>query len=129
MSGIAAILHLDGSIVPESDIQRVCNVLKRYGPDRQKILIRESAAFAFCLHRFTPEDTSERQPLILANRFVMLFDGRIDNREELGASLALNESELHMLADGTIALRVFERWGERGFERILGDWAVIIMDL
>src|SRR5262245_19121779 len=116
MSGIAAVLHLDGSPVPQAEIERVGNVLKPYGPDRQKLLIRESAGFVFCPHQFTPEDALERQPLMLANRFVLLFDGRIDNREELGANLAIDVSELGTLADGTIALRLFHRWGERSFE-------------
>ena len=83
MSGIAAVLNLDGSAVPQSEVERMANVLKPYGPDRQKTLVRGNAAFVFCLHHLTPEDLFERQPLLFANRFVMLFDGRIDNRSEL----------------------------------------------
>ena len=129
MSGIAAVFHFDGSAVPQHEIERVGNVLKPYGPDRQKILTRGSAAFAFCLHRLTPEDNLERQPLLLANRFVLLFDGRIDNREELGDSLGVPASELRTLPDGAIALGLFDRCGAGGFERILGDWAIIVVDL
>src|SRR5690349_17022742 len=110
MSGIAAVLHLDGSTVPQAEIERVCNVLRPYGPDRQKVLVRGSAAFAFCLHQFTPEDAFERQPLVLANRFVLLFDGRIDNREELGTSLGIDALELGILPDSMIALHLFDRW-------------------
>jgi asparagine synthase (glutamine-hydrolysing) len=129
VSGIAAIFHFDGSAVRQPEIERVGNVLKAYGPDRQKILTQGSAAFAFCLHRLTPEDSLERQPLLLANRFVLLFDGRIDNREELGQSLGVQASELGILPDGEIALRLFDRWGATSFERILGDWAIIVVDL
>ena len=57
VSGIAAILSLDGSGVPRSEVERMANVLKPYGPDRQKILTRGNAAFVFCLHYLTPEDT------------------------------------------------------------------------
>ena len=80
MSGIAAILNLDGSAVSRSEVERMARALKPYGPDRQKTLMRGNAAFVFCLHELTPEDRFERQPLLLANRFVILFDGRIDNR-------------------------------------------------
>ena len=69
MSGIAAILNLDGSPVSPSEVARVANVLKPYGPDRQKTLVRSNAAFVFCLHQLTPEDLFEQQPLVLANRF------------------------------------------------------------
>jgi asparagine synthase (glutamine-hydrolysing) len=129
VSGIAAILNLDGSPVSPSEVARVANVLKPYGPDRQKILMRSNAAFVFCLHQLTPEDLFEQQPLVLANRFIMLFDGRIDNRLELGESLNITASCLHSMPDSMIAMRLFDRWGERAFERILGDFAIIVMDL
>jgi asparagine synthase (glutamine-hydrolysing) len=129
VSGIAAVLSLDGSAVPQSEIERMANVLKPYGPDRQKILMRGSAAFVFSLHQLTPEDLFERQPLLLADRFVMLFDGRIDNRSELSNSLGIAAPELHSMPDSEIALHLFDRWGERAFERILGAFAIIVMDL
>ena len=129
MSGIAAILNLDGSPVPQSEVERMANVLKPYGPDRQKTLVRGNAAFVFCLHQLTPEDLFEQQPLVFANRFVMLFDGRIDNRSELSEALGIAANDLHSMPDSMIALRLFDRWGERAFERILGDFAIIVMDL
>jgi asparagine synthase (glutamine-hydrolysing) len=107
----------------------MANALKPYGPDHQKILMRGNAAFAFCLHGLTPEDLFERQPLLFANRFVMLFDGRIDNRSELGGALDLAASELNSIPDSTIAMRLFERYGQRAFERIVGVFAIIVMDL
>src|SRR5262245_35996825 len=129
MSGIAAVVSLDGSGISRSDVERMTNVLTSYGPDRQKILTRGNAAFVFCLHKLTPEDSYEVQPLLLADRFVMLFDGRIDNRSELGNILGISTTELNSVPDSMIALRLFDRWGERAFERILGVFAIIIMDL
>ena len=66
---------------------------------------------------------------MLLDRFVMLFDGRIDNRSELGQILGISPSDLHSMPDSEIALRLFDRLGERAFERILGVFAIIIMDL
>jgi asparagine synthase (glutamine-hydrolysing) len=129
VSGIAAVVSLDGSGIPRSDVERMANALKPHGPDRQKIITRGNAAFVFCRHRLTPEDGSESQPLILADRFVMLFDGRIDNRSELGDILGISTSELHLMPDSIVVLRLFDRWGERAFERIVGVFAIIIMDL
>src|SRR5262245_30709654 len=107
----------------------MANVLRPYGPDRQKILIRGNAAFVFCLHKLMPEDSFEFQPLLFVDRFVILFDGRIDNRPELGAILGISTSELHSMPDSMIALRLFDRWGERAFEQLVGVFAIIIMDL
>jgi asparagine synthase (glutamine-hydrolysing) len=129
LSGIAAILNVDGSAVPQYEVERMANVLKPYGPYRHKTLVRGNAAFIFCLDNLLPEDTYERQPLFLANRFVLLFDGRIDNRSELGDILNVSTSDLHSMPDSMLALRLFDRWGERAFERIVGVFAIIIMDL
>jgi asparagine synthase (glutamine-hydrolysing) len=129
MSGISAILNLDGAPVSSSEVERMANALKPYGPDRQRTLVRRNAAFVFCLHQFTPEDLFEQQPLVFANRFVVLFDGRIDNRPELGEALNIAASDLHLMPDSMIAMRLFDRLGEHAFERILGDFAIIIMDL
>jgi asparagine synthase (glutamine-hydrolysing) len=129
MSGIAAILNLDGSPVARTEVERMANVLKPYGQDRQKIVMRGNAAFVFCLHQITPEDSFEQQPLVFANRFIMLFDGRIDNRHELSAFLNIPAADLPFTPDSTIAMRLFDRWGEHAFERILGAFAIIVMDL
>src|SRR5215469_9943513 len=129
MSGIAAILNLDGSPVAPTAVERMANVLKPYGPDRQKIVLRGNAAFVFCLHQLTPEDLFEQQPLVFADRFVMLFDGRIDNRQELSAVLNIPGADLPFTPDSSIAMRLFDRWGEHAFERILGVFAIIVMDL
>jgi asparagine synthase (glutamine-hydrolysing) len=129
VSGIAAVVSLDGSGVPRPDVERMANVLKPHGPDRQKTLFRGNAAFVFCLHKLTPEDSFELQPLFFFDRFVMLFDGRIDNRSELGEILGISTSELHLMPDSMMVLRLFDRWGERAFERIVGVFAIIIMDL
>ena len=107
----------------------MANVLKPYGPDRQKIVTHGSAAFVFCLHKLTPEDSFEFQPLFFADRFVLLFDGRIDNRSELGNLLNISTTELHSIPDSIIAFRLFDRLGERAFEQIIGVFAIIIMDL
>jgi len=129
LSGIAAVLHLDGSSVPPSEVERLASVLKPYGADRQKTLLRGNTAFVFCLHHLTPEDLFERQPLFLANRFILLFDGRIDNRSELSETLGIATPELALMPDSVIVSRLFDRWGERAFERILGVFAIIVMDL
>jgi asparagine synthase (glutamine-hydrolysing) len=129
MSGIAAVVSLDGSGVPRSDVERMANVLTPHGPDRQKTLTLANAAFVFCLHKLTPEDVFEVQPLLLADRFVMLFDGRIDNRSELGNILGISISELSSMPDSMIVMRLFDRWGEHAFERIIGVFAIIVMDL
>src|SRR5690349_2136307 len=107
----------------------MANVLKPCGPDRQKIWTRAGVALVFCLHSITPEDVFEHQPVMFADRFVLLFDGRIDNRRELGTVLQIVADDLDSMSDSALAIRLFDRWGERGFEKIIGDFAIIFMDV
>lgn len=129
MSGIAAVLNLNGGAVNSAEVDRLANALAVHGPHRRKIMMRGSAAFVFCLHKITPEDLFESQPLLLDNRFVLLFDGRIDNRTELGAALGVAASEVARMSDSLILLQLFKRWGDRAFERVAGAFAIIVFDL
>src|SRR5438874_13575659 len=94
MSGIGAVLSLGGAPVAQSEIERMRNVLKPHGPDRQKILLKQGSAFVACIHHLTPEDVFEQQPLAVSGRHVILFDGRLDNREDLAAALGIAPAEL-----------------------------------
>jgi len=129
VSGIAAVLNLDGAPVPPSEIERMANVLKPYGPNRQRSLIRKNAAFVACLHHLTPEDQFERQPLCVGDRLVIVFDGRIDNRGELAEVLGLTSRQLASMPDSALVTQLYQRSGEQAFARILGVFTIIIADL
>jgi asparagine synthase (glutamine-hydrolysing) len=55
-----------------------------------------------------------------SGRFALLFDGRLDNREELGAGPGESDAEvaLRLLAGGWEAL-----------DRLIGPWALVLLDL
>ena len=59
-----------------------------------------------------------------------LFVGlaRLDNREEIGAALALSQEELRRAHDGDLLCWTFERWGEAGVARCLGAFAFAYWD-
>ena len=129
LTGIAAVLNLDGAPRISFRDERMANVLRPYGPDRQKTLQRGPLAFVSCLHILTPEDVFDQQPLLADRLVTLLFDGRIDNRLELCGTLGMTASEASTTADSLIAFRPFDRYGERAFEQIVGDFAIIVIDL
>ncbi|MBS7538156.1 asparagine synthetase B family protein [Ancylobacter lacus] len=62
----------------------------------------------------------------LRDDVVALFDGRIDNEEELRRALALRPGEAR---DGAgLLLAAWRRWGADCFERIIGDYAAVVWD-
>ena len=73
----------------------------------------------------TDESVLERLPLAAdAGRYAITADARIDNREELLASLALDRRT----ADSEIILAAYRKWGEECPVHLLGDFAFAIWD-
>ncbi len=56
---------------------------------------------------------------------VLVWDGRLDNREDLAAMLGCHAASL---ADSAIVLNAFLRWGQQSVSRLLGDFALAVWD-
>ncbi|MEZ5819112.1 MAG: asparagine synthase-related protein [Hyphomicrobiaceae bacterium] len=129
MSGIGVIFHRDGRPVSSEDLERLAEGLDRFGPDYRTTRVTGCVGFAYACLATTPESRSSPQPIEgTRSQFVMLFDGRLDNRAELLASLGLFGGSDRPLADAEIALRAYERWGAECFEHWIGEFAVICWD-
>lgn len=74
----------------------------------------------------TPESASESQPL-RDNHSVLLYDGRVDNREDLAH--ALGRPQLTNASDGQILQAAFAAWGARLTEKVIGEYAFVAIDL
>ena len=55
-----------------------------------------------------------------------LFDGRIDNREDL--LIRVGGPAAAARSDADLALAIFERWGSAGLEWIVGEWSLVVWD-
>ena len=77
----------------------------------------------------TPESLHEVLPLInRAADFAITADARIDNREEMIASLDLKHRPARELADSELILAAYEKWGEHCPQKLLGDFVFVIWD-
>ncbi len=129
MSGIAVIFHRDGRPVPPADIERMARALTMYGPERQTVHLAGHVAFAYTHFTNTPEARGARQPVIGAGgRYTMVFDGRLDNREDLGRALGIAPDDLRLLSDGDLAMTCWQRWQTEAFNRWVGEFALIVWD-
>lgn len=59
-------------------------------------------------------------------RFGLVFDGRLDNRDDLCRALAA--PHLREADDAALALAAFAAWGTRSFDRLIGDYACAVWD-
>ena len=129
MSGIAAIFYQDGRMASRSDIERIARSLRIYGPERQFIRTVGPVAFAYAHHTETPEAQGESQPLNGGSgRYTMVFDGRLDNRQEIATELGLEPARLPVCSDAQLAMLSWERWADRAMNHWIGEFAFIAWD-
>lgn len=122
MSVQAGIWNFDGRLVDCKLIEHFSESLSQQGPDGESRYVDGSVALLYRPFHTTAESRRERQPYISHRGFVLTWDGRLDNRDDLIADLCRGpEAEL---TDVAIFAAAFDRWETDCFRRIVGDWAV-----
>jgi asparagine synthase (glutamine-hydrolysing) len=129
MSGFVLTYHRDGTPVDRLNLTGMITTLKHRGPDGQDVSCRQNIALGHQHFWTTPEEVGERQPLWTNDgRFGLVFDGRLDNRDELLPALGLYGNAARHTSDATLVLRCYEKWDEQCFGRFLGPFALVIYD-
>ena len=129
VSGIAGIVHLDGSPIDARILQRMTDAIARRGPDGAGTWLNGSAGLGHRMLCTTPEALRERQPLRdESGQVCLVLDGRVDNREDLGKALEAKGITLRDRTDAELVLKAYLQWGEDAPVRILGDFAFAIWD-
>jgi asparagine synthase (glutamine-hydrolysing) len=127
MSGIAGVWNLDGRPVERPLITRIGTRIAHRGRDISDTWCADSIAFTAHVARVTPESETEQQPLTDDNRNALVFDGRIDNREDLIRQLSL-VGRAATIPDAAVVLAAFQKWGSDSLARIEGEFALAFFD-
>ncbi len=129
MSALAGRWNFDGNPEAGRDCKKMLRAQELYGPHHGASWDGGDIALGRRLFRILPEDVHDRGPLTGANgRVQLVADVRLDNREELAASLAIGAERARALPDAAFLLAVWERWGVDCFDRLLGDYAFALWD-
>lgn len=135
MAGIAGIYCADGRAVAISELQRMSAAVEYRGPDGITFwngglpYAPNSVAFAHLQFCTTPESLEERQPLVAPGGDVCLvWNGRVDNREELLAEIVAKGASPVDRTDPGLALAAYLLWGSDCVQHIVGDFALVIWD-
>jgi asparagine synthase (glutamine-hydrolysing) len=128
MSAIAGLICWDGA--PAGPFVRLAlDRLALHGRDGQGLWDGGDAALGWRQTVLTAEDRGDSQPLDSGDgRYKFVFDGRIDNREELARAFSLSPEQARSWPDSAYALAGFERWGEACMAHLLGDFAFAAWD-
>lgn len=128
MSGICAILRLDGAPAEAEALAPILAGMAARGPDRSAICSDGPAALGHALLATTPESVVEPMPLRHAETGCLISaDVRLDNRDDLIATLGLDLAG-RVIGDGELILEAYLKWGMDCPEHLLGDFAFVIWD-
>ena len=106
-------------------IQEVRALLSPYAPDGLTVKTVGSLTAIVGAFHTNGESTPGRQPYVSQRGDCIMWDGRLDNRDDCLGWLGIEEVEA---TDIEIATRAYLRWGTDSFSRLLGDWAMSIWD-
>jgi asparagine synthase (glutamine-hydrolysing) len=130
VSGIAAVFEF-GPPVQAGRLDAMAVRMEALGPDGAGTLLLGEVGLVCCLRGdLTPEDAYEAQPVRSPDgRFAGVFDGRIDNRDDVRRRLGLTEGAIARTPDSALFLQAWERWGVDACTTVVGPFAAIIWNL
>lgn len=129
MSGIAVMFNLDGRPSDSRAVGRMLNSMCHRGPDGQASIVIGPMVLGHARLCTTQESLREHQPLQDESaQLALVFDGRVDNREELKDALTSAGMPPRDDTDAELVLRAYACWGEESPARIVGDFAYVIWD-
>ena len=127
MSGIAGVSHLDGRPCDPALVASLASTLAHRGGDNLGIWCDGAVGLACQLLRVTPESTCERQPVTDDANRVLVFDGRLDNRDAIIAAMAPGD-RWRGSPDSAVVLAAFDLWGRDALGQLIGDFALALFD-
>ena len=129
MSGIVGLFNLDGRPADRLLVGRMLGAIAHRGPDASRVWTSGAVGLGHCLLATTPESVGEVQPHTAASGALsIVFDGRIDNRDELAEEFARARLPLTANTDAAFVLAAYRRWGADVRAELLGDFAFAIWD-
>lgn len=124
MSVQAGIWNVDGRPVERKLLADISESLKHQGPDGEFSHVKGPIALLYRPFHTTAEARREKQPYRSQRGFILTWDGRLDNRDELIPEL---RTDLEVdPTDVAVVAAAFDRWETDCFRRIVGDWAISI---
>lgn len=116
--------NFDHASIAPKDVADIRSTLAGYASEGTFEYCESEIQLLYLPFHVTPESELEKQPFLSSSGQVWLWDGRLDNRQELigllGAGLKGD------LTDVAIAAAALEAWGTTALAKLIGDWALSI---
>lgn len=126
MSMQAGIWNRNGDPADSAVLAGISKYFEEYSPDGESIVVDGAVAMLYRPFHTTPESHLEIQPFRTCGGKIILWDGRLDNREDLlrrlGNDLPSDRTDVALVA------AAFDRWGTACLSQLIGDWALSVWD-
>ncbi|HZR23166.1 MAG TPA: asparagine synthase-related protein [Vicinamibacterales bacterium] len=120
MSAMVGCVYRAGAPASGEEVAGMLAALAARAHDAERVVTAGAAAFGFQAFHTTCESESEIQPHVdIGTGRVIVFDGRLDNRDELGAGTR---------GDAAVVLDAYQRWGASVSNHLVGDFAFAVWD-
>ena len=129
MSGICGIWNWDGAPVERSLLTTLSGLLEHRGVDGEARWTDGEIGFAFQNLWITPESVGTLQPVVRPGESVVMFDGRLDNRDDLLSRLEACETISGDSSDALLVSALYRRYGDQLADHLNGDFAVAVYDI
>ena len=126
MSALGGILNFDGKPVDEQMLITMSNALASNGPDSAGQYTNGSIGVVCRAFWTNSESRQEQQPLVTDEGQILTWDGRLDNRSELIASL--RDALFGRKTDADLAIAAYRKWGVRFVSKLIGDFALSLWE-
>ncbi len=117
------LLHLDQRVATPDDFERLLGEFGKRPAETAGEVFDRSLLMMYRGDHVSPEDNFEVQPLRLGP-YVLTWDGRLDNRDELAERVGINNPE--SVSDPTIVLKAYDVLGDRVFADLVGEFALVL---
>lgn len=129
MSGIGAVFYRSGKPVDRAVLDRFAQALRIYGPEYKRTAPIGPVGLVYSHLANSPQSMFDEQPISgAASRWTMVFDGRLDNRDEIAKRINFRKADLESTADSALALHCWEQWGMEAPSRWVGEFACVVWD-
>jgi asparagine synthase (glutamine-hydrolysing) len=127
VSGIVGVRNLDCTPIDPRILTRMCAAMAHRGPDARSSWIAGSIGLACQLNRITAGSENETQPVVHSSGVAAVFDGRLDDREELITHLRGERVSVDS-PDPELVLAAYLRFGDRFLEHLNGEFSLAVAD-
>jgi asparagine synthase (glutamine-hydrolysing) len=126
MSAIGGVFNFHSKPINPDLLSSLWLSLSDRGPDGGDVMVDGAVGLCYRAFHTNRESRLESQPFVSRDGCVLVFDGRLDNREELLTKIG----DLHrkVITDVEIVMAAFMKWGDDFAEQVVGEFALALWD-